>query len=179
MQFTYSKENKFTLRSIISKKLKKKEVKEICLLKDKQWKYGLKSQIKWYNKNVKNNDIHNLLYINSKIVGYTFLRKRSYTNFSGRKKKKYLLFDTLIIDKKYRNKKLSNILMEFNNKIIKQKGLFSFLICNYELVDFYKKNNWKKLNKKSINLMDHSYISHGMIYNNKKNYKKYFFYINK
>lgn len=179
MQSNQLKKNTINLVSKISKKLKKKEIKEICMLKDRQWKFGLKSQIKWYNKNIKDYDIHNLLYIGTKLIGYTSLRRRSYKIGYRKKEKKYLLFDTLVIDKKYRGNKYSNILMKFNNKIIQQKGFFSFLICKKELINFYKKNDWKKLNKKSINLVDRTFISYGMIYNNKDNNEKYFFYINK
>ena len=53
--------------------------------------------------------------------------------------KKYLLFDTLVLDKKYKNKKLSNLIMYFDNEIIKQNKKLSFLICKKDLVDFYKK----------------------------------------
>ena len=107
--------------------LSKKEIKNICMLKDTQWKYGIKSQLNWYKKNIKKEDNHNLLFINSKLIGYTLLRKR--TCFVNKVKKKYLLFDTLVLDKKYRNKKLSNLIMYFDNEIIKQKKMLSFLIC--------------------------------------------------
>ena len=117
--------------------------------------------------------------IQNKLIGYTLLRKRSYRIGNKNTEKKYLLFDTLIIDKPYRKKKYSSLLMKFNNKVIKKRGFFSFLICEKKLVLFYKKNNWKKLNKKSINLIDHTFSSYGMIYNNKKKYKEYFFNINK
>ena len=43
--------------------LSKKEIKNICILKDTQWKYGIKSQLNWYKKNIKKEDIHNLLFI--------------------------------------------------------------------------------------------------------------------
>ena len=43
--------NKFSLKSIVSDKLTNKEIKEICLLKDKQWKFGIKSLIKWFKSN--------------------------------------------------------------------------------------------------------------------------------
>ena len=39
--------------SIISSKLEDNKIKSICLLKDKQWKFGIKSQIEWYRKNIK------------------------------------------------------------------------------------------------------------------------------
>ena len=65
-------------QSISSIKLKKKQIKEICLLKDEEWKFGMKSQLNWFNKNIKKNDIHNLFYLKAKLIGYTLLRKRSF-----------------------------------------------------------------------------------------------------
>ena len=180
MKLTRLKLNQFSLTSIISYKLQNKEIEEICFLKDKQWKFGIKSQMKWYRKNIKKNDIHNLFYIKSKLVGYTLLRKRTCEIRSLNKRTNYLLFDTLIIDKKYRGKNLSNLLMSFNNTIIKQSGYFSFLICKKELVSFYKKHKWIKFNNKNINVVDHSFSINGMIFNTKQIYKKkYYFYINK
>lgn len=170
----------YNLYSITSYKLTHNQIKLICLLKDKQWKFGIKSQIEWYRKNVKKKDIHNLFYIKSKLVGYTLLRKRTCKIKGLNKNIKYLYFDTLIIDKKYRDKSLSNLLMRFNNTIIKQSGHFSFLICKKELVSFYKKNEWVKLNKTNFKVIDHLFATNGMIFNiQKKNKNKYFFYINK
>ena len=171
--------NKYSLKSIISDKLINNEIKEICLLKDKHWKFGIKSQLKWFKNNVKKYDLHNLFHIKSKLVGYTLLRKRTFEIKSLNKKTQYLLFDTLVIDKNHRGMKLSNLLMNFNNTIIKQSGFSSFLICNDELVDFYKKNNWKILNKKFFNIADHDFSSNAMIFNESNIYKKFTFYINK
>tara|TARA_B100001057_G_scaffold501098_1_gene620515 strand:+ start:16843 stop:17361 length:519 start_codon:yes stop_codon:yes gene_type:complete len=170
----------YNLFSIVSSKLKNNKIKSICLLKDKQWKFGIKSQMKWFRKNIKKNDIHNLFYIKSKLVGYTLLRKRTCEISSLNKRINYLFFDTLVIDKKYRGKNLSNLLMSFNNTIIKQSGYFSFLICKKELVNFYKKHEWVKFNKKNIDILDHSFSTNGMIFNRKQIYKnKYYLYINK
>jgi len=173
--------SQFSLKSIVSNKLKNKEIEEICFLKDRQWKFGMKAQIKWFKNNIKKHDIHNLFYIKSKLVGYTLLRKRTCEIKNLNKKTKYLLFDTLVIDKKYRGMKLSNLLMSFNNTIIKQSDHFSFLICKKELINFYKKNGWIKLNKKNVKVENHLLSIHGMIFSNKKqnNKKKYYFCINK
>ena len=167
----------YNLISINTSKLSKKKILEINKLKDTQWKFGVKSQIKWFKKNAKKNDIHNLLYNKSKLIGYTFLRKRTYTTQNSKKKKNYILFDTLVILKKYRNKKISRLLMLFNNTVIIESGLFSFLICKNSLVNFYKKNNWIKLNKKNIRVMDHQFSSNGMLFNSNSK-RKYRFYIN-
>ncbi len=169
------KKNTYNLKSITSKHLKQKQKREICALKDSHWKFGISSQISWWKKNIKNNDCHNLLYIKSQLVGYTLLRER--TCMIKKIKKKYFFFDTLIIHKKFRGKKLSNLLMKFNNATIKKKRFFSFLICNKKLVNFYKKNKWKKLNTSNINIIDYSTKKNGMIYNNSSK-NKYFFYIN-
>ena len=80
---------------------------------------------------------------------------------------KYLLFDTLIVDKRFRGKKLSNLIMDFNNNIIKQSGFFSFLICKKELISFYKKFGWIKIKNKNIVVRDHSFSTYGMTYNQK------------
>jgi len=37
----------------------------------------------------------------------------------GKVKKKYFYFDTLIIDKKYRNKGISHFLMKLNSQVVK------------------------------------------------------------
>ena len=117
--------------NLVSKKsfqLSKKEIQNICLLKNNQWKLGIKSHLSWYKKNIKKKDIHNMMFINSKLIGYTLLRRRRC--LVNKVLKKYLLFDTLVLDKKYRNKKLSNLIMYFNNEIIKQNKKLSFLIYN-------------------------------------------------
>ena len=179
MKLTYSpKNNNFLLKSITTSVLSNNEIKQICLLKDRHWKFGIKSQLKYFKNDIKKFDLHNLFYIKSKLVGYTLLRKRTCKIENFKKNIHYLLFDTLVIDKKYRGMKLSDLLMSFNNTIIKQSGFSSFLICSNELVGFYKKNNWTKLNTKSFSVVDHSFSSNGMVFNKKKFKKKIFYYIN-
>ena len=141
------------IKSVKSTKLSEKDIYSICKLKNTFWKYGLKSNLSWFKKNIKNNDIHNILYISDKIIGYTLLRKR--LCLINHKKHRYLYFDTLIIDKNFRKKKLGNILMHFNNEIIKQENNHSFLICKKKLSSFYKKYNWTNLKNKDFNILDY------------------------
>ena len=179
MKLKYRPENNsFSLKTVVSEKLTNNEIKQICLLKDKQWKFGIKSQLKQFKNNIKKFEFHNLLYIKSKLAGYTLLRKRTCKIKNLKKNIKYLLFDTLVVDTKYRGMRLSYLLMSFNNITIKQSGFFSFLICSNKLVSFYKKNNWKRLNKKVFNVADHPFSSTGMVFNEKEDNKRYIFYIN-
>ena len=81
-----------SLKTKLTKKLKKKNIFEICKLKNTQWKYGLKSQINWFNQNIKDNDIHNLAYLQKDLVGYCLLRKRNFFL-----KKKNILISTMTL----------------------------------------------------------------------------------
>ena len=75
---------------------------------------------------------------------------------------------------------MSNLFMIFNNTIIKESNHLAFLICRKELVSFYKKFNWKKLNNKNISLQGHPFSTNGMIFKeNNISKKKYYFNVNK
>ena len=160
---------------LISKKTSKlsnKEIRSICLLKNTYWKYGINSQVTWFKKNVKSFDVHNMLLINKKLVGYTLLRVRKMkSHFIS----KYFLFDTLIIKKEFRKTKLSNSIMNFNNSIIKKNKKISFLVCEKKLIKYYNKYGWIKLNKKKIKVMDDKFNKNGMIFNCKKRNVQGFF----
>ena len=131
----------------------------------------MNSQINFFKKNCKPNDINNLLYFKKNLVGYTLLRKRTF--YEGLKKKNYFHFDTLIVDKKFRDLRFSIFLMNFNNYIIKKNNFYSFLICEKKLINFYKKFNWKLENKKKIRIDSLKKNKNIMSYNyKKKNSKK-------
>ena len=89
-----------------------------------------------------------LFLIKKKIIGYTLL-KGGKIKFSTNQIK-YFHFDTLIIDKKFRRKKISNKLMNLNNKIIKKKNSFSILLCERSMINFYKKFDWDIIQKKFV-----------------------------
>ena len=153
-----------SLVSKTTKKLKKKQIIEICKLKNIEWKYGFTSQKSWFDKYIKPNDLHNMLIIDKKINAYTCLRKRSYQN--QKKTFRYLLFDTLIVKNSMRKKGYGKLIMKFNNKIILKKRLPSFLVCRKKTANFYKKNDWKLVNNKKFKIIDNKYPNqYGMIFN--------------
>jgi hypothetical protein len=168
----------YLLLSKKTKQLKKKQIHNICKLKNSHWNYSFKSNLAWFKKNVKSYDIHNLIYYNSILIGYTLLRIRSF--YLGKIKKKYFYFDTFIVEKKYRKKGVSHFLMRLNNQVIEKNNKISFLICLNNLVRFYKKFGWKIMPKKIFSIEDHSFDSNGMYFNSKvRNKDKYTFYFYK
>lgn len=152
------------LTSKQTSKLNLKEKGKIYKLKNEFWKKGIKSQKKWFHVNIKANDIHNLLFIGDRLIGYTCLRLRSLKN--NKIINKYFYFDTLIITNKLKRKGYGSLLTKFDNKIIKLKKMPSFLVCDKKKIKFYKKNNWKILENKNFKVMDENYASKaGMVYN--------------
>jgi hypothetical protein len=142
-----------TLKSVKSINLNKEILREILLLKQSHYKYNFNSQLEHFKKNYKKDDLHNLLFFNDKLIGYTGLRKIIIKLNS--KNKKILLFDALLLNKKLRKKSFSPILMSFNSFIIIKNKMPSFLKCNKDLINFYKKFGWKKIsNKKTILVQD-------------------------
>lgn len=128
--------------------LNKKLINKILILKDTQWKKGIKSQKIFFKKISKKNDIHVMLFYNGILSGYVFLRKRKC--IYKKKILNYFHFDTLIIAKKFRKKKLSYFLMDFTNNIIKSRNIMSVLYCDKKLINFYRKFKWRKINKKQF-----------------------------
>lgn len=159
------------LISKLSKILSRREIDQICRLKNTEWSFGLRSQKSWFKKNIKSNDLHNFLIIKNKIRGYTCLRKRTYK--ISKKINRYLLFDRLIIEKKLRQNYLGKLLMIFNNKIIKKNKLPSFLVCRPKTLEFYNNHNWRRLNKKYFEIIDSQFPGqYGMVYNITKTKKQ-------
>jgi hypothetical protein len=146
------------------KDLSKSEIRNICYLKNTEWNYGMRSQFEWFKRNVKKNDLHNLLLLNGKLIGYTFLRKR--ICYFANRKSIYFLLDCLVIKKKMRKKNFSNLLMSFNNNIITSNKKISFLFCYDDLLNFYKKLNWVLLKKDKVKILDNPYNGNCMFYNN-------------
>jgi len=155
------------INSLTTRQLSKSDILNICKLKNQHWKYGLNSNLKWFKKNIKKKDIHNLFFFGNKLLGYTLLRKRYafIRNQKIEKKINYLYFDTLIIKKKFRKRNYSKILMNFNSYIITKQKLHSFLVCTKRLINFYKKYNWIILDKEKFQVKDRKFSKTGMIFN--------------
>ena len=118
-----------------------------------EWKYSFNSHIDWIRKNIKLNDINIFLKINEEVVGYNLLRIRKFYTRENFTNKNYYYFDTMIIDKNFRKKKLSKKIMMKSIKIIK-KNNFAFLLCKKSLIRYYKKFGWILMDKKKIKILN-------------------------
>lgn len=60
--------------------------RKIINLKKKYYKFSLKSQKKWFKKNVNENDIHIVLMVDKNMIGYNLLREKKCLIESNKKK---------------------------------------------------------------------------------------------
>ena len=175
---------KFTLISLKTKDLKKRQIISICKLKNSFFPWTIRKQLEWYKKKVKKTDINNMLIINNRLVAHTLLRKRN--AYENNKSFIYYYLDTLVVHKKLQNKGFGKTFMLFNNKILNKLKKHSFLICPKKIIPFYLKCNWKILPKNKFKIMDHKPVwfsslasANGMTYNlDRKVKKKIFYYFN-
>jgi len=138
----------FKLLNLKTTDLNKNLIIKILKLKNTHWKKGLVSQKKHFSLNINKSDIHILLYYKSKLSGYVLLRRKKC--LFKKRPISYFHFDTLIIQKKLRKKKISPILMNFTNNFIKFQKAVSVLYCEDNLIEFYKKFKWKKIAQKDF-----------------------------
>ena len=162
----------FKYKISLTKNLKKKQIREICKIKNKHWKFSMKSQIEWFKKNSFPNDIHYQIYQKNMLIGYLHLGTRSLENFK-RNNNKYILFRNLIVDKNFRSRGISKKIMNFANKYISSRKKIGFLICKKKLIYFYKKHKWKFYPKKNFILNDHSHQKMSFMFYNLKFIKKF------
>ena len=161
------------LTNLKKKKLKKKDIFGICKLKNTVWKFGIKSNLRWFRENVRNDDLNIVLKLNNSIIGYTLLRKRVY--FEKNKKKNFFYLDTIIVAKKFRKEKFGKLLIQFNNFLISRSDFLGFLLCKNKDIKFYKKFGWKTLNTNSYSIQNKNNKNlYGMSFNlGNGNFKKF------
>lgn len=137
--------NKISCEVILHSDLNMKNLNDIIQLKKQEWQYEINSQKKWIKNKIQNNDLHILLKLNNKTIGYTMLRILRKNGFS--KYKKIIYFDTHIIEKTLRGKNISSFLMQEAIKQINKKKTLAILRCNKKLKKYYRNYKWKDVSK--------------------------------
>ena len=134
------------LTKVKTKNLSIKQINKICKIKMQKWKFKLKSQKKFLLKNYNLEDIHQMVSIKDKIVGYNCLK------FIKNLNKTIMIFDSLIVDKNYRRMGISSIILFSSiNEIINKKKQ-CYLYSDKTLQKYYEKFGWVRINKKKIKM---------------------------
>ncbi len=134
------------IKTLKTKDLNLKLKSKIFNLKKQSWKYGLSEQKRWFEKNIRKEDLHILLKIREKLIGYNCLRLYK-TGLI-----KYFLLDTIVIDKNHRFREIGSLLLNYNKVLSELNNNYIFLKSNIKTKKFYLKNNFRIIlrNKKEL-----------------------------
>ncbi len=106
-----------------------KKIDEIIKLKSTFWKNTYKEQEEWIKKNILEKDVHFLIKIDQKLIGYGLVMKRNCN-----------IVDSIIIQEEFRGLGIGKNLIKRINNFIKKEG---FLLSEKKNVKFYQKLNWE------------------------------------
>ena len=81
-------------------------------------------QKRWFEKNIRKEDLHILLKIKEKLIGYNCLRLYK-TGLI-----KYFLLDTIVVDKNYRFREIGSLLLYYNKVLSELNNNYIFLKSN-------------------------------------------------
>lgn len=121
---------------------------EIIQIKSIAWPHSFEKQLEWIHSNLKNTDIHVLLYLEGSLVAYLNLIEIEFT-IDRNLKHGYGIGNVCA---KAKGKGWGKEIIMLTNIYLTQLNTIGILFCKDSLVDFYKKYNWKLINKKIINL---------------------------
>lgn len=136
-------EFKFYLQS----QLTKIYLDEIINLKNIYWHHSYNGHEKWIKNNIRDEDLHMLMFENNVLVGYLNLIK---INVSIDNSVSSFLGIGNVCSKEKGKGYGKQLLMGVNN-YLEFNNLQGMLLCKNELTDFYKKSNWLLISKNLTN----------------------------
>ena len=134
----------------------------ICLLKDKNWFYGLENQLDWIQNNIEVEDIHVLGYINDKLDAYANLVRRKILINDDFEMTILGIGNVCVADK---GLGMGKFLMEEINNFLLRTKFAGILLCKNRYVNFYINNNWYLLDNTILDTDFKTDIVNVMVFN--------------
>lgn len=151
----------FNIDFIPHKHITSKKLVEIISIKSIAWPYSFDSQLNWIHSNIKDEDIHVLLYLNDSLVAYLNLIEIEF-KLDGNKKNGYGIGNVCASEK---GQGWGKEIMTRTNLYLKQKRIIGLLYCKSSLVNFYSLNNWLLIEKNNVVLSFSNKSIETMIFN--------------
>lgn len=146
-----------------NKKLKEKEINSLIELKKQYWIYEEEEQKKWIQRNLLPDDFHVFIWESAgELLAYLDIVLVS-ANVNN-KEIEMLGIGNVCVHYNYREKGYGSILMAIVNAFVKEERKYGILLCKNNLVNFYKKADWKEINPAEISIMGKPYNYKVMIY---------------
>lgn len=158
----------FNICFVEHKLLTQKVLDEIIKVKSVAWPYHYDEQCKWIKNNLKNSDIHVLLYKDRTLIAYLNLVEIEIqfdsANFKG--------FGVGNVCATEKGKGWGKILISNVNSYLIDNNLVGLLFCKDQLIKFYIDCEWMLIFKQDI--LSSSLVSkvNAFIYNSPENFKQ-------
>jgi len=151
----------FNIAFILHKSITNKQLAEIISIKSIAWPHNFDSQLDWINSNIKDEDIHALLFLNESLIAYLNLIEIEF-KLDGKKKKGYGIGNVCVKEK---GKGWGKEIMTKTNLYLAKKKIIGLLFCKSSLVNFYSLNNCLLIDKQNVTLAFDNKLIETMIFN--------------
>ena len=138
----------FDLKIIRHCDIDKESLGDIIRLKEQHWPHGICSQERWLQENLRPKDYHFLLYRLDE-NGYRLVGYLNLVNINAKFKEhelRCLGVGNVCIDKRYMSQGLGKYLISKVNIYIEKTNMTAILLCREQIVKFYRRCGWNKLN---------------------------------
>ncbi len=153
---------RYEISILKTKELSADQISDINRLKDQYWPYGPKEHMRWFVENLTEDDTHLMLLENrwesydenddsdgepspkgNRLLGYLNLVKTE--AIIDTKRYDIIGIGNVCVDLANRHKGLGALLMDNANAYIEKSKSCGIILCHGEMVEFYSKYGWKKM----------------------------------
>jgi len=159
--FNCRRTDMYKLKIIRHSDLSKADLDEIIKIKSVAWPYPYEKQTEWIKANLKGSDLHLILLKNNEAVAYLNLIDIE-LEIDNKLFNAFGVGNVCAIQK---GEGYGNELMKQTNQYITEKVRIGLLFCKKELVDFYKKYGWNRIDKNKLTLKFNNSNIKTMIFN--------------
>ncbi len=152
--------NNINFRIKSHKEISNLELNQIIALKDEHWSYGVESQKKWIESNLEPDDIHFMCFYGEILVAYlNMIHIKIQVNDSSYK---MLGIGNVCVEKNFEHSGWGKKLLLETNRFILDHHFKGILLCKENLIAFYKKCGWIKIENSNIMLINEKYHNYLM-----------------
>ncbi|MCX8523529.1 GNAT family N-acetyltransferase [Chryseobacterium formosus] len=148
-------------------KLTQAVLDEIIKVKTVAWPFSYDQQCEWMTNNLKNSDVHVLLFDGEKVIAYLNLIKIE-MEIDSVKLKGFGIGNVCAIEK---GKGWGKELMLKVNQYLHENNDVGLLFCKDKLMKFYSENNWTLVTDQQLEISNINSQIYTFAYNIPKNFK--------
>lgn len=142
--------------------ISKEDRHELIKLKQQYWPYNEVLQSEWFDKNIRSNDYHILIWNKSKLLAY--LNMVNIIVELGDMRVGMLGIGNVCVDNENVKTGMGSVIIGIANHFIKANKMCGILLCKDNLVKFYNKNQWVLIEPKKKKVNNNEFFHNIMVY---------------